>query len=150
MKLLLPGLFQLSDGLENAISTMATAIVQQTDESRTARETKQIEDKTPKLPSTVDKFKHTIHILLRLLNLDDEVEHPVLWHEWANCGKKQELAIIRDLLDSYAQSQDRFIPKSPIMTLKLVQDLIAFTLVGDHRDEVSTGLSPFNVIENII
>jgi hypothetical protein len=68
---------------------MATAIVQQKDEARTARETKRLEDEAPKLPSSVDKFKHTLHILLRLLNLDDEENLPVLWHKWANYGKNK-------------------------------------------------------------
>ncbi len=147
LKLLLPGLSTLSGGIENALTTMATAIVQQTDEARTARENKKLEDETPKLPSNVDKFKHTLHILMKLLNLDDEEALPVLWHEWANCGRKQELHILKDLLDNYAQSQHRFIAKSPIITPKLVQDIIAFNFIGEHRNDVMTGLSPFAVIE---
>jgi hypothetical protein len=126
---------------------MATAIVRQTDEARSAREAKEMEHETPKLPSAVDKFKHTIHILLRLINVDDEDDLPILWHEWANCGKKQELAVLRDLLDSYAQGPSRFLAKSPIVTPKLIQDLVTFTFIGDHRDDVNVGLSPFNVIE---
>jgi hypothetical protein len=126
---------------------MATAIVQQTDEARMARETKQLEDAAPKLPSSVDKFKHTLHILLRLLNLDDEENLPVLWHEWSNCGKKQELAIMRDLLENYSQGPERFLAKSPVITPKLIQDLISFNFIGEHRDEVTTGLSPFNAID---
>jgi hypothetical protein len=145
--LLLPGLSQLSSGIENALTTMATAIVRQTDETRIARETKEMEQETPKLPSTVDKFRHTLHILLRLCNVEDEDDLPVIWHEWANCGKKQELAVLRDLLDSYAQGPGRFIARSPIITPKILQDLVAFTFVGDHRDDVNIGLSPFNVIE---
>jgi hypothetical protein len=126
---------------------MATAIAHQTDEARSARESKILEDETPKLPSAVDKFKHTLHILLRLLNLDDEEELPILWHEWANCGKKQELPILQHLSDNFAQSPDRFIAKSPVITPKLVQDLVVFHFIGDHRDDVMTGLSPFNVID---
>jgi hypothetical protein len=147
MNLLLPGLSHISDGLEHAITTMATAIAQQTYEARDARESKQLEAETPKLPSTVDKFKHTLHILLKLLNVDDEDALPPWWHEWANCGKKQELSILKDLLDNYAQSQDHFSTRAPIITPKLIQDLIAFNFIGDHRDDVMTGLSPFNVIE---
>jgi hypothetical protein len=143
MKSLLPGLLQLSDGLESAITTMATAIVQQTDEARTAHETKLLEEETPKLPSTVDKFKHTLYILLRLLETDDEDTLPILWHEWANCGKKQELVIFKN----YAQSRERFIAKAPITTPKLVQDIISFNFIGDHRDDVTTGISPFNTID---
>jgi hypothetical protein len=126
---------------------MATAIVRQTDEARIARETKEIEHETPKPPSAVDKFKHTIHILLRLINVDDEDDLPILWHEWVNCGKKQELAVLRDLLDSYAQGPSRFLAKSPIITPKIIQDLVTFTFIGDHRDDVNVRLSPFNVIE---
>ncbi len=126
---------------------MATAIVRQTDEVRTARENKELEQETPKPPSAVNKFKHTLHILLRLTDLTHEEDLPLLWHEWANCGKKQELSILRDLLDAYAQGQTRFIAKSPIVTPKLVQDLISFTFVGDHCEDVNMGLSPFNLIE---
>jgi hypothetical protein len=50
-----------------------------------------LEDETPKLPSAAEKFKHTLHILLRLLNLDDEADLPLLWYEWANCGKNKNL-----------------------------------------------------------
>jgi hypothetical protein len=78
MRLLLPGLSQLSDGIENALTTMATAIVTQTDEARTARAAKQLQEETPKLPSDTEKFKHTIHILMRYLNLDDEESLPIL------------------------------------------------------------------------
>ncbi len=122
-KLLLPGLSQLSNGIENAIATMATAIVQQTDKARTARETKKLEVKTPKLPLVVDNFKHTLHILTKLFNVDNEDALPILWHEWANCGKKQELCIIKDLLDNYAQSQHHFVTKSPIGTPNCYFDL---------------------------
>jgi hypothetical protein len=146
-KLLLPGLSKLSDGIKNALTTMATAIVQQTDEVRTAREIKQLQDDIPKPPSAVDKFKHTLHILMRLLMVDDEDNLPILWHEWANCGKKQEMAILKHLLENYAQGATQFISKTPIITPKLVQDIISFSFVGERRDDVSTGLSPFNVIE---
>jgi hypothetical protein len=112
-RLLLPGFSQLSQGIENVITTMAAVIVQQMDKAQTARETKQLEQETPKLPSTVDKFKHTVHILLRLLNVDHKDDLPLLWHKWANCGKKQELSILKDLLDSYAQGPQRFIARSP-------------------------------------
>jgi hypothetical protein len=147
MKLLLPGLSQLSEGLESAITTMATAIAHQTDEARSARESKQLEEDTPKLPSMVEKFKHTLPILLRLLELEDEADLPPLWHEWANCGKKQELAVFKDLLTTYAQGQHHFITKAPIVTPTLLQDIISFSFIGDHRDDVTTGLSPFNAID---
>jgi hypothetical protein len=111
--MLLPGLSQLSEGIENALTTMATAIVQQTDEARTAREQKQLQEESPKLPSMVEKFRHTLHILLRLLMVDDEDSLPLLWHKWANCGKKQEMAILRNLLDNYAQGETHFSSKSP-------------------------------------
>jgi hypothetical protein len=140
-------LSQLSDGIEHALTAMATAVVQQTDEARTARENKQLQEELPKLPSNADKFKHTLHILMRLLNLDDEDMLPTLWHEWANCGKKQEVAILKHLLDSYAQSEHAFVTKTPVVTPKLAQDLIAFNFIGENRDDVNTGLSPFNVIE---
>jgi hypothetical protein len=147
MKLLLPGLSHLSDSIENALTTMATAIVTQTDEARTARAEKQLREETPKLPSDTEKFKHTIHILMRYLNLDDEESLPILWHEWANCGKKQELNILKNLLENYAQGPTTFIAKSPIITPKLIQELLAFNFVGEHRDDVNIGLSPFNVVE---
>ncbi len=71
----------------------------------------------------------------------------MLWHKWANCGKNQELATLRDLLDNYAQSPNRFLTKAPIITPRLVQDIIAFNFVSDHQDKVSTGLSPLSVID---
>jgi predicted nuclease with TOPRIM domain len=90
---------------------MATAVVQQTDKARISRENKQLQDEIPKLPSAVDKFRHTLHILMWLLNLDDEENLPTLWHEWANCSKKQELSVFKYLLDNYAQSDNHFIAK---------------------------------------
>jgi hypothetical protein len=72
----------------------------------------------------------------------------LLWHEWANCNRKQELAVFRDLPDSYAQSPRRFVAKSPIISPKIPQDIVSLNFIGDHRDDVNIGLSPFNVIES--
>jgi hypothetical protein len=128
--LLLPGLTQLSGGIESALTTMATAIVRQTDEARTAREVKELEQNTPKLPSAVDKFKHTLPILLCLLDVDHEDDLPALWHEWANCGKKQELSILRDFLDSYAQGGHTFYRKITNRHTKIDSGLSVLHLRG--------------------
>ncbi len=84
---------------------------------------------------------------MRILNLDDKDMLPTIWHEWANCGKKQEVTILKYLLDNYAQSEHAFIPRTPVVTPKLAQDLISFAFIGENRDDINTGLSPFNVIE---
>jgi hypothetical protein len=121
----------LSGGIEGALTTMATAIIRQTDEACTARENKELEQETPKLPSAVDKFKHALHILLWLINVAHEEDLPLLWHEWANCGKKQELSILHDLLDGYAQGPNRFIAKSKTYPLSLLWAIIKMMLMLD-------------------
>lgn len=84
---------------------------------------------------------------MRILNLDDKDMLPTIWQEWANCGKKQEVTILKYLHDNYAQSEHAFIPRTPVVTPKLAQDLISFAFIGENRDDVNTGLSPFNVIK---
>jgi len=134
-------------GVENALTQVAQALVLQANAAQAAQEAKLIAETTPKLPSQSEKFKHTLHILLALLKLDDERMLPGLWQQWANCPKKQEFVILRDLLDNYARGPSRFSNFSPVVTIKLVQDLSTFDFVGISEDDYETGLSPFAVAD---
>jgi hypothetical protein len=60
LKQTLPALFQPNETLEHAITQMAVAVTQQTNDSRLAREHKAAEADTPKLPS--EKFTITLPI----------------------------------------------------------------------------------------
>jgi hypothetical protein len=113
----------IGTGVENALTQVAQALVLQANTAQAAQEAKLIAEATPKLPSQSEKFKHTLHILLALLKLDDKRMLPGLWQQWANCSKKQEFVILRDLLDNYARGPSRFSNFSPVVTIKLVQDL---------------------------
>jgi hypothetical protein len=134
-------------GVENTLTQVAQALVLQANAAQAAQEAKLIAEATLKLPSQSEKFKHTLHILLALLKLDDERMLPGLWQQWANCPKKQEFVILRDLLDNYARVPSRFSNFSPVITIKLVQDLSTFDFVSISEDDYETGLSPFAVAD---
>jgi len=57
--------------------------------------------------------------------------------------KKQEFATVRDCLETYARGVTAFCPFAPIPTPKLLSDLSTLTFVGDHPDDLKTGLQPF-------
>ncbi len=141
----LPALFHPSATLEQAITQMAVAVTQQTNDSRVAREQKAAEREVPKLPS--DKFTITLNILLEYLEVPDEQNLPPLWHQWANCSKRQELTVFSKLLASYAHSPDNYSVSAPIPSTKLVQDLLSFVFVGDSPDDTKTGVHPFIIAE---
>jgi len=136
---------QVGAGVENALTQVAQALILQANAAQAAQEAKLIAETTPKLPSQSEKFRHTLHILLALLKLEDERLLPGLWQQWANCPKKQEFVILRDLLDNYTRGPSGFSNFSPVVTIKLVQDLSTFDFVGISEDDYETGLSPFAV-----
>jgi hypothetical protein len=84
----------------------------------------------------------TLPVLLEYLQMPTEDDLPDLWHRWANCTKKQEVQVLRDVLDGYARSADAFSPLVPIVTPRLVQDLLSFTFLGQSADDIRTGLHP--------
>ncbi len=145
LKLALPGIGQPSEGLEAAIVQMAHAVVAQTTDQRIARESKAAADQTPTLPSA--KFKNTLPILMDYLQVRDEIDLPLLWHQWANANKRQEFSVLRELLDSYSRSAEAFYNMSPVVSAKLVQDLLSFTFVGDSQEDLKTGLQPFIIAD---
>jgi len=136
-----------NQNVEQALTQVAQALVLQANTAQAAQEARLIADATPKLPSQSDKFKHTVHILQALLNNQDERLLPGLWQQWANCPKKQEFIILRDLLDNYARGPSKFSNYSPVVTIKLVQDLTTFDFIGISDDDYDTGLSPFAVAD---
>jgi hypothetical protein len=85
LKQALTGLGQPAAGLEVALMQMAQAVVAQTNDQRLAREAKATEAMIPTLPSS--KFKNTLPILMEYLQVQDEMELPLLWHQWANSNK---------------------------------------------------------------
>ncbi len=145
LKLVLPGLGQPSAGLETALLQMANAVVTQTNDQRIAREARANEALLPTLPST--KFQNMLPILMEVIQVQDEMELPPLWHQWANAMKRQEFGIFRELLDTYAHSPDAFYNMAPVASAKLVQDLLSFTFVGDSQDDLKTGKQPFIVAD---
>jgi len=94
-----------------------------------------------KLPS--EKFTVTLPILLEYLQVADERNLPSLWHQWANCKKRQEFQVLRDALDAFAHGPTAFISPVPVVTAKLVQDLLNFNFLGDSADDIKMGLHPF-------
>jgi hypothetical protein len=145
LKQALPALFKPEDSLETAIAQMAVAVTQNTNDTRVAREQRAAAVDAPKLPS--DKFKNTINILLENLQVADEQNLPSVWHQWANCPKKQEFNILSELLHSYARGPDAFSPATPVVTAKLVQDLLSFVFHGDSPDDIKSGIQPFAIAD---
>jgi hypothetical protein len=86
-------------------------------------------------------------VLQQYLNTADERSLPELWHLWANHSKKQEFNVLPETLQAYARSLNAFSASAPVVTLKLVQDLLSFTFVGDTLDDIKTGLQPFVIAD---
>jgi hypothetical protein len=141
----LPALNQPSEALEMAITQMAAAVTQNTNENRLAHDEKAARKNTPKLPS--DKYEHTLPILLDFLQIQDEVNLPQLWHKWANCTKRQEFQILSDLLHSFTRSADAFSTCAPVVLARLLQDLLQFNFVSDSQDDIKSGLHPFVIAD---
>jgi hypothetical protein len=138
---ILPDLLAPPTTLENALTQMASAIIHQTNDSRHARELKAARDLDPKLPS--EKFAVTLPVLLEYLQTADERDLPELWHKWANGKKREEFQILRDTLEAFSRSPLALSTAIPVVSAKLVQDLLHFNFVGDSSDDIKTGFHPF-------
>jgi hypothetical protein len=145
LKQVLPALYQPAQTLELAITQMAAAVTQNTNDSRMAREEKQARLNEPKLPS--DRFNRTLNILLNYLDTPEEANLPPLWHQWSNCTKKQEFLILNDLLHSYSRGPEAFSTCTPVVNLRLVQDLLNFSFVSETVDDLKIGLQPFIIAD---
>lgn len=71
---------------------MAQAVVVQTNDQRITHEAKVNEAMLPTLPSS--KFKNTLPILMEFIQVQDEMELPLLWHQRANSNKRQEFSVL--------------------------------------------------------
>jgi hypothetical protein len=141
LKQALLGLGHTSQGLETAIYQMANAMMMNTADQRI----KANEALQPILPST--KFKSTLPILMDYLQIGNEMDLPQLWHQWANASKRQEFRVLREILEAYARGPEAFSHLAPVVSAKLVQDLLMFTFIGDSQDDIKVGLQPFTVAD---
>jgi hypothetical protein len=82
-------------------------------------------------------------MLLKYLQIADERDLPELWNKWANCTKRQEFHVLQDTLAAFARSNAAYLATSPVVTAKLVKDLLNFQFVGDSADDIKAGLHPF-------
>lgn len=137
----LPGRHDTAPGLETAIASMANAISTQTLEARNARIAKDVEREQPTTPST--KFGLLFESLKSFLNVQEEQELPDFWFQLAAAPKKQEFSIIKEYLLAHSRSDSAFMSICPVPSPKLHSDLISVTFVGDHPDDLKTGLQPF-------
>jgi hypothetical protein len=131
--------------LETALNQMAAALIVQTNDARATREQKQAQDMEPKLPSS--RFTVTLPVLLEYLQLDTELNLPTIWYSWANCIKRQETQVLRDALDAFSRSADAFSTSVPLVTARLVQDMLSFQFLGQSADDIKTGLHPFIIMD---
>jgi len=145
LHLSLPGLLATPATLETALTQMAAALITQTNDTRLLREQKLAAEMEPKLPSS--KFTVTLPVLLEYLQLTDERQLPDLWHKWANCSKRQEFQVLREALEAFSRTPHAFSSTVPIITAKLVQDLLNFNFVGDSADDIKMGLHPFIITD---
>ncbi len=141
----LPGLTAPPQSLETALAHMASALINQTNDNRQAREQKIAADQEPKLPS--DRFTVTLPVLMEYLQTSNEANLPDLWHKFANCTKKQDSQVLRDALDAFARSTEAYSAATPIVTTRLTQDILAFNFVGQSADDLKGGLHPFIISE---
>jgi hypothetical protein len=121
LKQVLPALYKPQESLEMALTQMAAAVLQNTNDTRIARDEKLARAEASKLPS--DKYTGTINILLEYLQIPDERNLPQLWHRWANCPKRQEFQVLSDVLYSYTRTPEAFNTCAPVVNTKLLQDL---------------------------
>jgi hypothetical protein len=126
-----------------ALSQMAMALIHQTNDVHMTREQKAASDAEPKLPS--NKFSITLPVLLEYLQTADERDLPTLWHKWENGKKCEEFQILHCTLDAFARSPTALSTAVPVVSAKLVQDLLNFTFVGDGADNIKTRFHPFIV-----
>ena len=140
-KQVLSGLQGPTPGLETAIAQFATAVNAQVAEAQTARVLKELERDQPTLPSV--KFDMLQSSLLNYLNVNSEQDLPELWFRLAAAKKKQEFGTVRDSLEAYARGPTAFCTLAPIATPKLLSDLTSVTFLGDHPDDLKTGIQPF-------
>jgi hypothetical protein len=87
-------------------------------------------------------------VLLEYLQVANKTDLPDIWHHWANCTKQQELQVLRDSLDSYARSPEAFSHSVPILSIRLVKDLLAFSFVGQLADDTKASLHPFIITDD--
>jgi len=125
--------------------SLAQSIVAQTNDVRTAREANAAAQAQPVLPST--KYQNTIGILMEYLQVTDEMALPELWPQWANAEKRQEYTVLKELLDACPRSPLAFSTMSPVVTLKLIQDLRTFAFLADSDNDLKTGLQPFIIAD---
>jgi hypothetical protein len=145
LKQALPYLNQPKETLELAITQMAAVVTHNTNEQRLARDEHDAKEKAPKLPSY--KFNHTIVILLEFLQIADEANLPLIWHDWANCMTRQELQILTERLLTFTRSTEAFSTCAPVVLPKLIQDLLNFVFVSDSPNDTKTSLQPFIVAD---
>jgi len=143
LRQVLPALFRPQSSYEAAITQMAVAVTENTNDNRLAREAKAADAAAPKLPS--DKFGLTLPLLLEYLEIANEQNVPNLWHQLAACTKRQEFQVINEQIQLYSRSQSAFTASTPGITTKLAQDLVSFLFVGDVLDDIKTGLQPFAI-----
>jgi len=85
--------------------------------------------------------------LLSFLNVDQEAALPELWFTLAATPKKQEFSAVRELLEAYSRTNMAFISQAPIVSPKLVTDITSITFIGNHPDDLKSGLQPFIVMD---
>jgi hypothetical protein len=81
------------------------------------------------------------------LQVVDETDLPLLWHQWANSNKRQEFSVLRELLDTFSRGPQAFYNLSPVVSAKLVQDLLSFTFLGESQDDLKSGIQPFIIAD---
>jgi hypothetical protein len=77
----------------------------------------------------------------------DEADLPEIWHQWANCTKRQELQILNKLLYAFSRGATKFSTDTPVVSPKLIQDLLSFTFVAEATDDIKTGIQPFVIVD---
>ncbi len=138
LKQALPGLGQPAESYETALMHMAQAVIAQTNDHRLARESKIADSLAPTLLSA--KFKNTLPILMDYLQVQDELDLPLLWHQWANSNKRQEFSVLRELLETFSRGPEAYYNMSLVVSSKLIQDLLAFNFAGDTQEDLKSGL----------
>ncbi|MGH7974598.1 MAG: hypothetical protein ACREBR_03665 [bacterium] len=94
-----------------------------------------------KLPSK--RWKRTLHILLRVCQLDSEENLPPVRHDLADSTTKEDRRVIQSHLDTRAREPTAATAIEPIATPAIAKRLVSFMFSARDRDDLEDGIQPF-------
>ncbi|MGH7974558.1 MAG: hypothetical protein ACREBR_03445 [bacterium] len=108
------------------------------------REDNRREKESVKLPSK--RWKTTLHILMRVCHVQNELHLPQLWHDLAEGSTKEDRRIFQAHLDTRAGEDDAATSVEPVATPELTTKLVAFRFSARDSEDLGDGITPFSTL----